>query len=167
MMASKKITTYDYCRDFDISMKWFFGVYDVSMKFPLDYSLHLRPRTFKSGTWKMDETSLIEFNLGRPTYDDEPQLALEFMQTVMNRTGYTQQWLYNQYVLRSSRKDEKVPDLIKFECGPYVWIVFNDHGPWPSILPKRMLDDKNYLTYNQKGSDVFVWDNRRMVRADY
>ena len=81
--------------------------------------------------------------------------------------------MYNKHVLRIdwSRRSEvrdDVPSIVSFEIGPFVWIVFNKYGSWPAIHRRSNLDDSNYLTYNQKGSDVFVWDNNQgMVRADY
>ena len=148
-------------------LKWKMQVCSVSMDLPLDYSLH--PETTREGTIKIDSESLVRMAVDPPSYRDEPTRACEFMQSVMHAAGLTHGKLYNEYVLKlANTKYLTLPDLVKFECGPLVWVVYNDHGNWPAIYRKDTLDDQNYLTYSRKGSDVFVWDNRcGMVRADY
>ena len=166
-------TTFDWSA-FELEMPWKFGVYDVSMDFPLDYSLHLREKSFRSGVLKFQEEDIIRFSLGGPSYEDEPKKVCEIMQNAMNKAKFQHQEVYNKYVLRmvdwskQEYVENKIPSIVSFELGPFVWIVFNQHGAWPAIHRRSDLDDSNYLTYNQKGSDVFVWDNNRgMVRADY
>ena len=63
---------------------------------------------------------------------------------------------------------DEIPSIVSFELGPFVWVIFNQHGAWPAIHRRSDLDDSNYLTYNRKGPNVFVWDNNHgMIRADY
>lgn len=164
-------STFDWSTCLELEMPWKFGVYDVSMKLPLDYSLHLREETFREGVWKFDEEYLVRLSLARPSYEEEPKRVCGIMQRVMNGVKCRQQEMYNKYVLRIDwikQSDNEIPSIVSFEFGPFVWVVFNKHGAWPAIHRKADLDDSNYLTYNQKGSDVFVWDNYNgMVRADY
>lgn len=149
-------------------MPWKFGVYGVSMELPLDYSLHPREEFSKHGVWNVSEEDIITINLNGVTYNDEPNIICDIMQSAMHATNCGQNAIYNTYVIRLSGTSQKVPDLVKFECGPFVWVVFNGHGNWPAVFRKSDVDDSNYLTYTQKGKDVFVWDNNRgMVRADY
>ena len=165
--------TFDWSTCLELEMPWKFGVYDVSMKLPLDYSLHPRKSAIKRGVWKFEEEDLVHLALGGPSYEEEPRRVCEIMQGVMNGTKCRHQEMYNKYVLRidwtrQSEVGDEIPSIVSFELGPFVWIVFNQHGSWPAIHRRSDLDDSNYLTYNQKGSDVFVWDNNRgMVRADY
>lgn len=165
--------TFDWSTCLKLEMPWKFGVYDVSMKLPLDYSLHPRKSAIKRGVWKFEEEDLVHLALGGPSYEEEPRRVCEIMQGVMNGTKCRHQEMYNKYVLRidwtrQSEVGDEIPSIVSFEIGPFVWIVFNQHGSWPAIHRRSDLDDSNYLTYNQKGSDVFVWDNNRgMVRADY
>ena len=165
--------TFDWSTCLEPEMPWKFGVYDVSTKLPLDYSLHPRKSTIKCGVWRFREEDLVHLALDSPSYEEEPRKVCEIMQSVMNGTKCRHQEMYNKHVLRIdwSRRSEvrdDVPSIVSFEIGPFVWIVFNKYGSWPAIHRRSNLDDSNYLTYNQKGSDVFVWDNNRgMVRADY
>lgn len=165
--------TFDWSTCLELEMPWKFGVYDVSMKLPLDYYLHPRKSTIKQGMWRFREEDLVHLALGGPSYEEEPRKVCEIMQGVMNGTKCRHQEMYNKYVLRidwtrQSEVGDEIPSIVSFELGPFVWVIFNQHGAWPAIHRRSDLDDSNYLTYNQKGSDVFVWDNNRgMVRADY
>ena len=111
--------------------------------------------------------------LDGPSYEEEPRRVCEIMQGVMNGTKCRHQEMYNKHVLginwiSQTEVRDKLPSIVSFEIGPFVWIVFNKYGSWPAIHRRSNLDDSNYLTYKQKGSDVFVLDNNRgMVRADY
>jgi hypothetical protein len=166
-------STFDWSSCLELEMPWKFGVYDVSMKLPLDYSLHLREETFREGVWKFNEEDLVRLSLASPSYEEEPRRVCEIMQGIMNGVKCRHQELYNTHVLRidwikQSDFENEIPSIVSFELGPFVWVVFNKHGIWPAIHRRSDLDDNNYLTYNQKGSDVFVWDNNYgMMRADY
>lgn len=166
-MMNSKALTYDYHSAFSEEMQWKCGVYDISMKLPLDYSLHLREKSFRTGSISIRPEDLVYVELDPPSYDEEPKIVFEFMQSIMNAAKQTASSLYNFYVIGSRRAKEKIPDLIKFECGPFVYVVFNAHGIWPAVFKNSIVDEKNYLTYNQKDSDVFVWDNYKPMRADY
>lgn len=162
-------TTFDWSLCLKPEMPWKFGVYNVSMELPLDYSLHPREELFKQGVWKVEEEDIIRIALEGITHAEEPKLVCNVMQSAMYAANCGQNAIYNTYVVMlAGDPQEKVPDLVKFECGPFIWVVFNRHGNWPAIFRKSDVDDSNYLTYCQKGKDVFVWDNSKgLVRADY
>lgn len=162
-------TTFDWSACLKPEMSWKLDICDVSMKLPLDYSLHPREELSKHGVWKVEEEDIVHIALEGITCAEEPKLVCDVMQSAMHAANCIQNAIYNTYVVRlAGDPQEKVPDLVKFECGPFVWVVFNEHGNWPAVFRKSDVDDGNYLTYGQKGKDVFVWDNNRgMVRADY
>lgn len=148
---------------------WMFGAYDISMKLPLDYSLHLRASSMQSGIWKFAEEELIQLALNPPSYAEEPLKVYWLVKKVMCDVGCSQEKMFAKHVYGEGPKyADGIPSLMKFELGPIVYVVYNQYGPWPAIFGKKDLDDGNYLTYNQKSSDVFVWSNGEgMVRADY
>ena len=166
-MIKEENLTYDWADSlaFSEDMKWKMQACNISKSLPLDYSLH--PVATVEGKIEIDSMLLVKMSLDPPSYTDEPTRACDFVQTMMHAAGLTQARLFNEYVLRKL-KDEPRPDLVKFECGPFVWVAYNDHGNWPAIYRKDTLDDQNYLTYSRKDKDVFVWDNYHgMIRADY
>lgn len=169
MVSVNRKTTFDWINDFKLEMPWKFGVYTVSMNLPLDYSLHLDDTTFKSGMWKFNEEDLLELAIRSPSYEEEPRKICELMQGVMYGVGTTHGQMYNKYVLGIYRNEStQHPGVVSFELGPVVWIIYNSYGPWPAIFKKKDLNNTNYLTYCQKSSNVFVWDNKcGMIRADY
>lgn len=162
-MASE-VLTYDWSKCLSHETPWKFGIYDISMKLPLDYSLHLREKSFKSGVFKFSEKSLVEITLNPPSYREEPRFALELLQGVLYRLKMTHAKIYDEEVICYRRK---LPDLIKFELGPFTYVYFNGHSGWPKIIKTEDLDDTNYLSYAQKGKDVFVWSGDSAIRADY
>ena len=158
--------TYDW-EKIPLDLEWKFSVYDISMKLPIDYSMHLRDKDFRSGKWSFSEKDLMELVL-RMSYEEEPKTVCDIMQTAMWKTGFQQNQMYSKYVLNNKKRGHEVPSMITFELGPFVWVIFNMHGAWPAIHRKTDLDERNYLTYNHKDADVFVWDNfHGMIRGDY
>ena len=169
-MQDKLETTFDWSKCFKPETPWRFGVYDISMNLPLDYSLHLRENTFRSSIWTFSEEDLIKFELEGCSREEEPSKMLKILQHVMAGVGCGHNAMYAKYViekLNSPKNCLGVPSLVKFELGPIVYVIFNEHASWPMICRKSDVDDSNYLTYSQKGPDVFVLDNHGMVRADY
>lgn len=162
-------TTFDWSACLKPKMPWKLDICDISMELPLDYSLHTREELCKKGVWKVEEEDIVRIALKGITCAEEPKLVCDVMQSAMHAANCGHEAIYNTYVVGlAGDPQEKIPDLVKFECGPFVWVVFNMHGNWPAIFRKSDVDDSNYLTYAQKGSNVFVWDNNRgMARADY
>lgn len=162
-MASE-VLTYDWSKSLSPETPWKFGVYDISKELPLDYFLHLREKSFKSGVFKFSEKSLLEITLNPPSYREEPRFVLELFQGVLYSLKMNHAKIYNKEVVCYRKK---LPDLIKFELGPLTYVYFNSHSGWPKIIKTEDLDDTNYLTYAQKSKDVFVWNGYNEIRADY
>ncbi len=172
LSEDNKKLTFDWSSMLKLETPWKFGVHDVSMDLPLDYSLHPRTNLARSGVLSFLEEDLILMSLHSSSYAEEPHKVCELMWEAMQRTGCSQQRMFNKYVveksLRHKDKTNTVPSLVTFELGPIVWVIYNAFGGWPSIHRRQDLDDQNYLSYNQKGSDIFVWDNvAGMIRSDY
>lgn len=163
-------TTFDWSTCLKPEMPWRFGVYDVMDEFQLDYSLHLRDNTAKQGIFRFEEEeAIVRLAFNGPSYEEEPRKIYEIMQDAMNATGCEHLAMYSQHVLiKLWDTGYKIPNIVSFELGPFVWITFNRHSLWPAIYRRSDLDDSNYLTYNQKGSNVFVLhSDYGMVRAYY
>lgn len=158
--------TYDWT-SIPLELDWKFSVYDISMELPLDYSLHPRDNDTRYGKWRFSEKDLINLAL-KTSYEDEPAVTCNLMAFVMWNTDCEHKKMYNEYVLRAPRKYYfNIPSMMTFELGLFVLVIFNMHGPWPAIHRKCDLDESNYLTYNHKDANVFIWDNYNIVRGDY